>query len=317
MYSIARRDSMTVAPPDDRAYIEKMRTFLSIALLSAMLALPTAHGQESTPASGGSTFFPGGTLVVPYVGHMPEPVSGLRKEIGNSRMRLTIGAPLDVWELRFADDGRARLRLGIDFFMQALTTSSEGLRLQIDAADGWFGGHVTSRWDFRDASLALRLRILHLSGHMVDGHFDNETDTWKDGREPIPFTRDFGELSAAISTSLSSLTIRGFAGTSYATLIRPDNIKRWAFLGGFDLHTASLLASDGPFPLHLYAGYTLTLAGIPEYTGTNSIEAGVKFGEWEGTGIRVYAGYYAGQMMFTQYYDLRTEHWAIGFGFEL
>ena len=247
---------------------------------------------------------------------MPEPISGLRKEIGNSRMRLTIGAPLDVWELRMADDGSALLRVGIDFFMQALTTSSEGLRLQIDAADGWFGGHVASRWDLRDASVTVRLRILHLSGHMVDGHFDSATDTWKDGREPIPFTRDFGELSAAVSTSLSSVTIRGFAGTSYATLIRPDNIKRWAFLGGFDLHSASLIADGGPFPLHLYGGYTLTLAGIPAYTGTNSVEAGVKFGAWEGRGIRVYGGYYAGQMMFTQYYDLRTDHWAIGFGFE-
>ena len=264
---------------------------LTAVVITLLLALPllTARGQEqSVPPS--SSFFPGGTLVVPYVGHMPEPVSGLRKEIGSSRMRLMIGAPLDVWELPLADDGSARFRVGIDFFVQALTTSSEGLRLQIDAADGWFGGHVASRWEFRDAMLSLRLRILHLSGHMVDGHFDGETGTWKDGREPIPFTRDFGELSAAVSTSLSWLTVRGFAGASYATLIRPENIERWMFLGGFDLHTASLLSSEGPFPLHVYAGYTLTLAGIPEYTGTNSVEAGVKFGAWDGRGIRVYAG---------------------------
>jgi hypothetical protein len=290
-------------------------TLLLLLLLSFLSVV--ARGQDPIGSPTPSSFFPGGTLVVPYVGHMPEPVSGVRKEIGSSRMRLTIGAPLDVWELRLADDGTARLRVGIDFFIQALTTSSEGLRLQIDAADGWFGGHVASRWDFRGASVSARLRILHLSGHMVDGHFDDETGTWKDGREPIPFTRDFGELSAAASTSLSSITVRGFAGASYATLIRPDNIKRWMFLGGFDVHSASLLPDDGPFPLHLYGGYTLTFAGIPAYSGTNSVEAGVKFGAWDGRGIRIYAGYYAGQMMFTQYYDLKTDHWALGFGFEL
>ena len=215
-----------------------------------LLALPhvTALGQEP-PVPSSSSFFPGGTLVVPYVGHMPEPVSGLRKEIGSSRMRLMIGAPLDVWELPLADDGSARFRVGIDFFVQALTTSSEGLRLQIDAADGC-GSAGTSHpgGSFATPMLSLRLRILHLSGHMVDGHFDGETGTWKDGREPIPFTRDFGELSAAVSTSLSWLTVRGFAGASYATLIRPENIERWMLLGGFDLHTASLLSSDRPFP---------------------------------------------------------------------
>jgi hypothetical protein len=231
-------------------------------------------------------------------------------------MRLTIGAPLDVWELRLADDGTARMRVGIDFFIQALTTSSEGLRLQIDAADGWFGGHIAGRWDLRDVSVSARLRILHLSGHMVDGHFDNGTGTWKDGREPIPFTRDFGELTGAVSLRFAPVTFRAFGGASYATLIRPEEIERWMFLGGLDLHTASLIAADGPFPLHLYAGWTLTLAGIPEYTGTNSVEAGVKFGAWDGRGVRVYGGYYAGQVMFTQYYDLRTDHWALGFAFE-
>ena len=166
--------------------------------------------------------------------------SGTRECVSRSAPRWMCGSG------RFTDDGR--LRVGMDFFIQALTTSSEGLRLQIDAADGWFGGHVASRWDFRDAAVTVRLRILHLSGHMVDGHFDKETDAWKDGREPIPFTRDFGELSAALSTSVSSVTIRGFAGTSYATLIRPETIERWEFLGGFDLHTASLIDRRGPVP---------------------------------------------------------------------
>ena len=44
----------------------------------------------------------------------------------------------------------------------------------------------------------LRLRILHLSSHFIDGHFRLETTTWIDGQLPRPYSRDYAELHGRV-----------------------------------------------------------------------------------------------------------------------
>ena len=70
-------------------------------------------------------------------------------------------------------------------------------------------------------------------------------------------------------------------------------------------------------PVTAFLAYNLRLEGIPQYIGTNSVEGGVKFGTWEGAGVRLYVSYVAGQQMFCQYYDQRTRQWGIGFTLDI
>ncbi len=284
-------------------------------LLTASTVLsPSSEGQTSDSGNG-VIFIPDGLLFPPLAANPQEPRMGLRKEIGSSRMELDIGGILDI--LEFAPSSGDRFRLGVSFFTYALTTSNQGLRLQVDAVDGFFGGHLTYRKSFKESSAFARLRILHVSAHFVDGHFDSGTNSWKDGIEPIPYTKDFGELLVAYSCPTGWTEAMVYAGVSYATLVRPEEIRRVSGLLGLEIRTLDEDINALGKPLILYAAYNLSLSGIPAYIETNTLEAGMKFGRWSGSGIRVYASYHRGLEVFGQYFDSQRSYWGLGFTFDM
>jgi hypothetical protein len=286
------------------------RSVLSLSLILSLAS--TVHSQESDV---GFDFLPGKILFPPLAASYQEPRTGLRKEIGSSKMKLDIGTALDLLEYNLTDDRREKVRFGIDFFTYALTTSAQGHRLQVDAVDGFFGGHIAWRSDAARSALALRLRLLHLSAHFVDGHVSLGGSGGIDAREPIPFTRDFGELVAAYSWNQLEPTLMVYGGFSYTTLVRPVTIKRVAGLIGLEVRTSHLGPVFGR-PFNVFAADNFNLAGIPAYVGTNNLECGVKFGDWDGSGVKVYISYYAGQEIFSQYYDIRRNQWGVGFSFD-
>ena len=69
-------------------------------------------------------------------------------------------------------------------------------------------------------------------------------------------------------------------------------------------------------PCNLYVADNFTLTGIPSTIGTNNLEFGIKFGEWNGGGIRVYGSYFSGLTIFSQYYNERDREWGTGFAFD-
>ncbi len=266
------------------------------------------------PASG-TTFLPGGTLFAPLRANYQEPRVGVGKEAGTSRLKLDIGSSIDFLECRTGPAG-GRLRVGADFFTYALTTSAEGLRLQVDAVDGFFGGHIVYAAPGEDGHLSLRLRLLHISGHLIDGHWDRFTLQWRDNKQPIAYTRDFGELTGLYTWPGRSVDLSVYSGFGYATLVRPGNLSRYGTLHGFEIHSTGLTGTFGGRPLIAYIADHLAITGIPAAYGTNNVEFGVKFGEWDGTGIRLYGGYYHGLEVFSQYYYDRVDRWGLGFAFD-
>jgi hypothetical protein len=185
--------------------------------------------------------------------------------------------------------------------------------LQIAAVNGFFGGHVTYTPKTDTCGLALRLRLLHVSAHLIDGAFDNNTGRWQGDRLPIPYTRDFGELVASYEWTQPFCLYGGF---SYATLVRPSDIKRVSFLAGLELHDSNLLGHVAGREATLYFAYHFTLSGASSYAGGNSLEGGVKLGAWKGSGVKLYLSYYAGLDVFSQYYDIRRTLWGVGFAFD-
>ncbi len=300
-------------------YCIAMRASLHIILVLCLYGSMAVGQDKSTNPTEvqGFEFLPGAPLLPPLIANHQEPRLGVRKEIGTSRLKLDIGGSLDLLGYAFDDQRSRQLRLGVDFFTYALTTSFEEHRLQVDAVDGFFGGHLVYRAGGEHSAVAMRLRILHLSAHMVDGHVDPATGTWRDGRAPIPFTRDFAELGAFFSFSAGPIAIMPYAGISYATLVRPSTINRWGGLGGVELNSGEWPGRAFGNPFELYVADNLSIAGVPEWIGTNIFEVGMKFGRWEGNGIRFYVNNASGLELFSQYYDVRNSRWGVGFAFDV
>ena len=289
-----------------------MNAIRSLLLCWFLLSQCAAAG-DSTATGSRWTFLPSGTLFTPLPASWLEPRIGVEKQIGSSRMRLDIGSTFDMLEVRVGDfTGRA----GVDFFTYALSTSANGHRLQIDAVDGIFGGNITSSVRISHGCMLFRLRLLHLSAHFLDGHYDNAAGGWKDGQEPIPYTRDFGELTALYESGTTSWLLMPYAGAAYATLVRPVDVQRFSCHAGV---TVLLPPTGGTVfgqSFRLYGSLHFTVTGTPAYGGTTRIEGGIRFGEWRGRGIRIYGGYYAGFDAFSQYFTARRSFASLGFAFD-
>jgi hypothetical protein len=221
---------------------------------------------------------------------------------------------MDILQVSTSDEHV--LRLGIDFFTYALSTSNNGLRLQIAAVDGFFGGHMTWSPAEEITGIQLRLRLLHVSAHLIDGSYDTNTGRWRNDRLPIPYTRDFGELLVAYNGYGSAIHSRVYAGFSYATLVRPSDIKRFALLTGVEAHSTDYPGLVLGTPGALYIAYHLLLSGSPAYAAHHSVEAGIKIGPWTGGGVKTYLSYDQGPEVFSQFYDLRRTAWGLGFAFD-
>lgn len=270
-----------------------------VLVVMLLLAFRPASAQ---PDSSHWTFFPDRALFAPLMANHEEPRMGMQQEIGSSAMKVAIGNAFEMFQYHSGTD---TLRFSLLFFAYALANDYQGFRLKIDAADGFFGlgfsYHTASPFSFR-------FRIIHLSAHLVDGHYNDATEKWRDNKVPFPFSRNYGEVVAAYSSSTRAFPYRLYAGIGYAPIIKPGEIRSISALAGWELHT--------PGTTHAYIAHHFSLLGTPTYIGSNTIESGVKFGNASGRGIRIFLVYQNGWNNFCEYYNEREEFLGAGFAVE-
>ena len=272
-----------------------------IGWMILLAALPSAaHPQNDTSSV---SWFPRDLLFSPLLANHDEPVMGLEQQLGSSVLRVGIGNSVDLIEYRHASD---TLRWGADFFSFSLASTIRDVRLKIDAADGFFGVHVA--WT-NDSPWMIRFRAIHQSAHLVDGHYNSETGAWDNNRQPIPFSRNYGDIVGAYRADSRGIELRVYAGPNFAVYNNPKDIRRLGGVLGCEAHTR--------WSTSVYAAFSLSLLGVPVYNGSSTLETGVKFGDWSGRGIRLYLTYYNGLDLFGEYYKERKEFGGIGFAIDV
>jgi hypothetical protein len=273
--------------------------------LSKILFIACILGSFSATAQTDSShwaFLPERTLFAPLMANHEEPRMGFQQEFGSSTMKVAIGNAVQLFDYHSGTD---TVQCGLLFIAYAQANDYRGYRLKIDAADGFFGLSFSYNTDSR---LNFRLRMIHLSAHLVDGHFNDETMQWRDNKIPFPFSRNYAEIVAAYSVDMQSWQLRPYAGVSYAPIIKPKVIKGFSALAGWELHS--------PGMIHAYVAHHFSFLGTPTYIGSNTIETGVKFGGHSGRGLRVFLVYHNGWDNFCEYYNERKEFVGAGFAVE-
>lgn len=257
-------------------------------------------------------FLPGGLNFIPLKANNQEARLGVLYYTSTTNLKVDIGNTVDLLSIE-SGDSKTRFSAGIEFMAYAFSKSYADKRLQISAVDGFFGGNLSFSKQIEDNKLLARFRIIHNSAHLVDGSYDADNDLWIDGRKPIPFTKDFGEITVAHQIYFETAVLKYYGGLSYATLVRPDELKRYNFHAGFEVALTNAFGKVFENDANLFLADYFFLDGTTKYFGSNQLMTGMKIGSWDKKGIVIYASYYSGRDMFGSYYDRKISKIGIGF----
>lgn len=259
-------------------------------------------------------FLPDGLNFLPLRTNSQEAKLGVLYYPENANLKVDIGNSMDLLSFHFPE-GKSKLSFGVEFMAYASVIGYEQLRLQIDAIDGFFGGNATFTKPIDDNLLSIRFRFIHNSAHLVDGNYwiHPYPRDWTKPGGPIAFTRDFGELIAANTIHLEKYTLRYYGGGAFSFRIRPDVLKRFSAVAGFEINSDQIIGKLFNKPVNVFLAHNINYAGLPDYSFTNQSQLGIKFGKWESKGILFYFSFYSGNDMFSEYYDQKINK--VGFGF--
>ena len=283
-----------------------MRNLPHLLPLLLALVLP-AYGQDTEPAS----WLPGGNLFPPLIAPTVEPRAGMLVLKDVKRLRLDIGRSVDLYAFPTSDDGRTEVTAGADFFTWTSLRQADDFHFPVDAVDYLFGINFNARHAIDDVSaLSARLRISHISAHLVDGSYDKLQGVWRNGQLPRVYSREFFDLVCALQWTPS---LRVYAGGQYVYHIDPADLGHSSLQTGVEY---SMPVANVPW-LNLYAAYDFRLAKLHAYAGNHTFQAGVKAGEWNGRGLNIFLSWFSGTSDHGEYYDARWTSWGWGFTVDL
>lgn len=274
------------------------RTIIRIALILFFASLVNCNYSQSK-----FDLFPLKLLVQPFTANTLKPKLGFDFKNNKNEISLNISNSMDVFHYKI--DAQSNLSFGADLFTYTLLRSQSNFHFPVDAVDYLFGFNIGySREDY-----GARLRISHISAHFVDGHYNKEEKAWRDGREPIVYSREFIEFIPFYRYN----NFRIYAGLTYIFSIDPQDIGTDQYQIGFEYFGKSWLSNQ----FTPYIAYDFRLINIYGYTGNNSMEAGIKYGYSQSKGISFYLRYFSGYNIHGEYFDVKEDFTSFGFNLDL
>ncbi len=267
-----------------------------IFLLLSLVSLTSA-------AESGFSFASGPLLFRPLTAQTFEPRVGLIWHANDNRLRLDIGNSVDLFQYTF-QESRKHLTIGSDFFTFTLLRGEKDFHFPVDAVDYLFGFNINYADSLDCGLFSSRLRLSHISAHLVDGHYDGTQGLWKDGIHPRVYSREFFDLAVSYEP-VSSLRI--YFGTLYLWHVDPTTLPKFAEYFGGEYHQ-SLFDS-----VHGYAAYQFTVTGLRP---RHEFQAGAKMGNWSGRGTKVFFIYYSGNSIHGEYHDRSDTYSGVGFNID-
>ena len=237
-------------------------------------------------------------LFKPLTANVFEPTIGTLYQIADDRLRLDIGYSLDFIEL--VDHQDFELNAGADFFTYTRLRSEGRMKFPVETSDYFFGVNLSLLKKLDEIDIAGRLRISHISSHLVDGL----SEEGQFSRMPFVYSREFVDLTVAAQSEL----VRIYAGMSFVFSTQPDDVAKMIPQAGMDITYKLSNLFD------FNCGYDFKLNGFNDvYWGVNALKAGVLTKTSDFAGIFIYAFFYDGPSMHGMFYKETDSYGGIGF----
>lgn len=243
----------------------------------------------------------------PLVANPYEARMGFIGQPSEDRLRMDIGASFDLFKL--SKQGT----FGIDMMTYTRLKSEGRFKFPVETTDYFFGVNSAFRFYknpifgrvFNGQYEQLRIRLAHISSHLIDGYTtNNEFIT-----PPFVYSREFLEVIYKVDHTYSDILthISPYLGANYIFSKIPRNIESFELITGLDLYKYLM---DG---IVFEAGYNFTLKGFDDtYYGVSNAQAGIKF--YLAKGRAIFVGIYAhdGLSMHGMFFNQKDSYIGIG-----
>lgn len=235
----------------------------------------------------------------PPVASVFEESVGAHYQFETEKLRLDIGNSFDLFDLSVNEN---KMTIGADFFTYTRLRTSGNFKFPVETSDYYFGLNTAYFDTLASVPMAYRLRVAHISSHLVDGLADSLTFK----RLPFVYSREFADFMAM--TTLGDLRV--YAGVNFLYSTKPKDFALFHPQLGFDFeHKLSNSIS-------IKGGYDFKLVGIADkYHGVSNYNAGIAFNTPYSTQIYIAFYGYNGKSMHGMYFNERDDYAGIGFNF--
>ncbi|MBA4406198.1 DUF1207 domain-containing protein [bacterium] len=273
-------------------------------LILVLLVVPFLT-QAQTVVKTEYEFFPNDLTVHPFSANQLEPRLGFIFKVNSNQLWLNIGNSIDLVRIKHESE---IFSVGADLFTWTFLKKEDNFRFPVDAIDYMFGLNFGFKTEVHNYSFGARVRLSHISAHMVDGHYDAVQQQWKDGRNPLVYSREFVEVLGFYSF----YNLRVYVGGTYLYHVDPPEIGKANLQAGLEYYMKDALAYNLS-PYIAADGTWRTRDNKRNFT----FNTGVKFGKIAERGVRIFYQYYFGFDINGEYYDVRREYSALGINLDL
>ncbi len=260
---------------------------MKIWLLLIIMMMPTANSLAFEKL-----------LFTPLTANVFEPRIGSSYQFSSDKLRLEIGASFDLAKLDVFEN--VEMRFGTDFFTYTRLRSEGSFKFPVETSDYFFGVNFSAKRQIREIELTSRLRIAHISSHLVDGYAAGDTFL----QSPFVYSREFTDLVMALGYD----AFRIYLGWQILFSTIPENFETNNYQLGIEWRQPLFSFVD------FIGGYDLKLTGIDDaYSAIHSFQTGLYFALSDNAGVAVDYNYYEGKSIHGMFYRDIDIYSSIGF----
>jgi hypothetical protein len=254
----------------------------------------------------GYDYFPSKLNICPLTANFLEPRLGTDFEAGDNRLWLNIGNSFDI--IHYKGD-ESLISLGADLFTWTRLRSTNNFKFPVETVDYLFGINAGYKYYKCSFQYGLRIRISHISAHLVDGQYEWDDGQWRDNYEPFVYSREFIDFIGFYRIN----NLRTYAGGNIVFHTIPAGLGVLNLQAGIEYYWQSFLSNE----INPFIAYDFKLTDINEYYGSNSIKAGLKLGKPYTRGISVYYNYYSGKSIHGMFYNIDRSYHSVGLNLDI